>query len=284
MYPHIIDAIFAYAPTASLLVLRQTCHALRDRALESLFKHVIFIPSNDQQRVHVLLGAAPYTHLGGFRLLNTLAVRPDVDRLPGLAYTRVLDVDERPWGWYRSSVPLPQLRTLRRLTYPGDSRSIAAWHGRLYPPVHTLVDYVDFSGIYTPSGIKRHILHLTWTEGGPEFRYLERPNAQDRTLVLHTTDNRAEGGAITRLLHLLSTWQPRTIVGAERTRGSTLEAIMGWKRDKATTTARGTVFKTYEEWAASLESIENPASEIMDGYHLSEDMRRARNAANRHSY
>lgn len=41
-YPHILDAVVAYAPKASLLALRAVSHALRDRADAILCHHILF--------------------------------------------------------------------------------------------------------------------------------------------------------------------------------------------------------------------------------------------------
>jgi hypothetical protein len=300
MYPHILDAIIAYAPVDSLLVLRQTCRAVRKNVLQIMFRHVIFIPSDDyvKKRVHVFMGTSPHIQLGSFRVVGVRAVRPDVDLLPGLAHTRVLDTHEKPWGWDRSSVPLPQLQVVRRV----DDNSWEPRHlprNKRYPSARTLVDYLDCTTILsamshydlvTPRGTKHHIIHLAWTEtggSGPGATFSTRAPSEpeDRTLVLRprrvqdsTSVGGMGGGATTRLRVLLAAWQPNTIIGTEGTHSKTREFI-------AERCQRNTIkLETYEAWTARFEVIESPAPEIMNAYHMSEELRCSRRAANRLRY
>jgi hypothetical protein len=124
LYPHIFEAIVAYAPTASLVVLRQTCRHLRDLTRPMLFHHVVFVPvvveygammDDRVGEIHVRTGVPPHLYLGRFRIRRDYPLHAQ----PELRRTRVLDVYEFPSIWKEALdqivLNMPHLRNVRHL-------------------------------------------------------------------------------------------------------------------------------------------------------------------------
>lgn len=203
VYPHILDAVLHFAPTASLVVLRQTCRALRERVRPLLFEHVIFL-SVTSRYVYILTGPTPQVHLATLDYDPEIPTGHDFQIIPSgvpheLQYTRVMDSYADPslldgnGLWFS----MPALHTIRCVHYDfaGWGRANwyqrAKWHRRanwyrrcrcrrrlLSPMAEVIIDHVDFTAgmtlglaplanIETPIGAKVHIVHLGFDEHNP---------------------------------------------------------------------------------------------------------------------
>jgi hypothetical protein len=215
-YPHIFDAIVENAPTASLVVLRQTCRHLRERIRPMLFRHIVFVPvvpvaTSPEGEIHIRTGSAPHLYLGRFRIVDEMPVPCASLALSELRLTHTLDM-YFPGDSVRTLSSLyshmPHLRTVRRI-FDLDQ---AMWSRRMVtndwqgPRAHTYVDIVNLKSSFPPgfaqlcmievsanvsADTKHHVIHLAcdqvvWHDDDFPPRPVSPgpPNAPTRTLVL----------------------------------------------------------------------------------------------------
>lgn len=174
-FPHIIDAIVAFAPHASLLKLRATCRSLRDAADVKMFAHVAVVDGMPTSRPDPCKRPTPE-----FPIENLRTASSPFHRLPML-----FDEDRR---WVLNESRERQLRLFGTIDYytrpkPG------------VPPLVALPDYIRFQTLrrHSPCGsqlvpqedprktvdfmvldwhrgvlqslvtTKRHVVNVTWT-------------------------------------------------------------------------------------------------------------------------
>lgn len=209
VYPHILDAILHFAPTASLVVLRQTCRSLRERVRPLPFEHVLFLPDTPADAVLILTAASPHLYLGAI----TSAPGPSAYPLacpPELKHTRVLDYYSDGTILDLSALPMSRLRTLRRVHDDYSRGYLKDRHRfvRHLPAAPTVVDRVDLSGglepddwsfpanIGTPYGAETHIIHLAFDLDDPQLpqaRVIPYGEPRELVVVLHPYTHNREG-------------------------------------------------------------------------------------------
>lgn len=221
VYPHIFDRIVHFAPTASLVLLRQTCRALRERVRPLLFEHVAFLPHSPSSVIHLLTASAPYLHLATLDYNPELQAEQDFEVVPAgvppeLRSTRTVDVCTDGGFWSRhglSHLVMPALCTVRRIHNDHDG-SVTKDRHRYFdqlPMAEVMVDRVDLtagvvpgslgrapsSTVGTPYGAKLHILHLAFDEehlpAGQTLSFYGEP--REFILVLHLYARRGGDGA-----------------------------------------------------------------------------------------
>lgn len=297
-FPHIIDNIIRFAPTASLAVLYQTCTTLRDRTRAALFEHVLFLRTG--KAVHILTAAPPYLYLGSFVKDHLRGASSASIHYPDLAHTRVLDAYNLPPMW-SLNLHMPRLEVLRRVYNPYATKNRFRY-ALEFPCARTTVDHVDLSArdvsgwsagrphrveVIPPYATEHHILHLSWHEWDPfvsSIRLRLGKDTKTETVVFHPY---GEGKGPTQhfrpLAHLLSSGWRGTIVGAERMHD---HGPLAWLEPSnggvgapvcATTVIPyfpGVTFETYESWAAGFRRAAEPAPETMEAYYRQPKVRR----------
>lgn len=204
VYPHIVDTILTFAPVASLVILRQTCRALRERSRPLLFEHVIFLPDESSSALHVLTAAPPYLYLASIALTTNRDYGPDVLGIdirqatipPELEYTRTLDLYYSTSTLDLGCLEMPALHVIRRVY---DDYEPMFEDRRLYfyilPAADIVVDRLDshrkkmaFPTVCSTDRASSHFVHLAFDNDNPWFAqagFLGLGQVNRRTIILH---------------------------------------------------------------------------------------------------
>ncbi len=138
LYPHIIDAIVAYTPTADLPMWRGVSRELRTRVGRLLCTHLVLSSGDNKDEVAVRAArpewwdySPPTTRIPGLRALSPLSWS-QLPRHPALdftTHTKVLDID----GFIPAHLNLPLLA-----------------HAHAFPALEMLRMRTCLQGGYTP--------------------------------------------------------------------------------------------------------------------------------------
>jgi hypothetical protein len=286
MYPHILDAIMAYSSIASLVVLQQTCRAVRKRTRPLLFEHIVFVqgsarpgracPNSGRGKINILTGPAPHHFLGSFAIKNSRPDQYDVDAIKELSHTRVLDMPEINRGWDLSDIAMPRLRIIRNL--PGNYDPTASTRSPRAPTavgtVHCRWPYLPVMDAPISTSTKHHILHLAWDSMSLPSIWMPRVPAwhslETRTIIL-SPYGQGWGPTYTSrgLIECLS-WST-AVVGAECLHYDIKQAVSDYHRKFVHLKHPNRPepeFKTYKEWAGGLEHIDGLAPETMEAFYM----------------
>lgn len=173
-FPGIIDNIIHHAPTSSLLVLRAASKAFRHRIDRCLFNHALMhmwgSENGTEQSALRFQSWAPYT----WRDFKTIP--------PSIRSSRAIDTLDIMMQHGRWAASLPSgtelfryVTTVRRF---GEAALLSTRPYRQLTPFDTVVDFLHCPMFNRPwgvcpspiSGTRRHICHVEWIEGTPQYQ------------------------------------------------------------------------------------------------------------------
>lgn len=195
-YPHIIDAVFASSDSGALLALRSASHGFRERADARLFAHVAVHVADDTTYLRSPL--APAVNLPSLPFPLVASAREQLALSAKLKHTLIVDLHS----------PIPVDYTAWFRTFDLVRRVDPLAGAGFLLPAKTYVEYLDLRGgsrrdaavgdwlTEIPDGVRRTVLHLTWTRGCSEqVRRMGRvylPRGVDVVILLEPDGNVVE--------------------------------------------------------------------------------------------
>lgn len=167
-YPHIIDLVLKYAPTTSLVILRGTSSAFRDRVDATLFRHVALRAKGSGDKLGLHFVVPPGMLDSGTRL-------PLVPSRVEILDSPPFELPAKPSGARTHAVrrilrQLTSLHTVRRFTLFHQIPSFCRG-GPHYTHIGTLVDFIDqirytgppldrYNWVRIGPRVQRYVLHI----------------------------------------------------------------------------------------------------------------------------